>query len=122
MIFLLEIIWIFYPALTVKLTFCCSYLFTEEARKKGEKILIHCHAGISRSPTIAIAYIMKHINLSTLEAYAFVQRNRRIISPVSYDKIISIFVIKNLVYICNIFNVPFFPYIESKFYGTTGRI
>jgi dual specificity MAP kinase phosphatase len=58
-----------------------AYEFIEEARKSGSSILIHCHAGISRSPTIAIAYIMKHINLSTLEAYAFVQRYRRIISP-----------------------------------------
>ena len=59
-----------------------SFLFfVEEARTSDTRVLIHCHAGISRSPTIAIAYIMKHINMSALEAYAFVQRSRRIISP-----------------------------------------
>ena len=58
-----------------------SFVITEEARKSDTRVLIHCHAGISRSPTIAIAYIMKTINMSTLDAYAFVQRSRRIISP-----------------------------------------
>lgn len=57
------------------------YVFTEEARKSDTRVLIHCHAGISRSPTIAIAYIMKYINMTMLNAYSFVQLRRRIISP-----------------------------------------
>ncbi|CAH1402384.1 unnamed protein product [Nezara viridula] len=58
-----------------------AFSFIEEARKSNCAVLIHCQAGVSRSPTIAIAYIMKHRGLSMIEAYKLVKAARSIISP-----------------------------------------
>jgi dual specificity MAP kinase phosphatase len=53
----------------------------DEARKNNSKVLVHCQAGVSRSPTIVIAYIMKKYSLNLNEAYSKVREMRPIIAP-----------------------------------------
>ncbi|KAG8227281.1 hypothetical protein J437_LFUL014534 [Ladona fulva] len=58
-----------------------KYAFENEARSSGSRVLVHCQAGVSRSPTICIAYLMRHRLLPMAEAYRKVKRRRPIIAP-----------------------------------------
>uniref|UniRef100_A0A8C4NJN2 Dual specificity phosphatase 10 n=1 Tax=Eptatretus burgeri TaxID=7764 RepID=A0A8C4NJN2_EPTBU len=55
--------------------------FIEEAHQSGQGLLVHCQAGVSRSATIIIAYLMKHTRMTMADAYTFVKSKRPIISP-----------------------------------------
>ncbi len=48
----------------------------EAMLKEGRIVYVHCKAGVGRSASIVIAYLMKHEGLSFDEAHAFVQQYR----------------------------------------------
>ena len=47
----------------------------------GAKTIVHCKAGISRSVTVVLAYLIIYKNYTYNQAYLFVQEKRNIIYP-----------------------------------------
>ena len=58
-----------------------TFNFIETSIKNNQNILVHCHAGISRSATILIAYFMKKNNWNLQQALKFVKSKRSIVNP-----------------------------------------
>jgi len=58
-----------------------SFGFIEESQQHGNKLLIHCHLGQNRSPTVVIAWLMTECNMSMHDAYLLVKSKRDIIHP-----------------------------------------
>ncbi|KAK1150849.1 dual specificity protein phosphatase 10-like [Acipenser oxyrinchus oxyrinchus] len=58
-----------------------AFEFIEEAHQCGQGVLIHCQAGVSRSATLVIAYLMKHTLMTMTDAYKYVKGKRPVISP-----------------------------------------
>ncbi|VDK68112.1 unnamed protein product, partial [Onchocerca ochengi] len=58
-----------------------AFKFLDEVCERGSVALIHCLAGISRSPTLAIAYMMRRNNWTSEQAYRYVKDRRPSISP-----------------------------------------
>ncbi|XP_015517842.1 dual specificity protein phosphatase 15 [Neodiprion pinetum] len=55
--------------------------FIHAARLRGGNVLIHCLAGMSRSVTVAVAYIMSTTDLSWKEALKVVRVGRAVANP-----------------------------------------
>ena len=54
---------------------------TDEVQSAGGKVLVHCQAGVSRSVTITVAYIMLHSRMSMMDAFKYVKSCRSIVAP-----------------------------------------
>lgn len=52
----------------------CEWM--ERAREEGGTILVHCRVGVSRSATVTIAYVMKHLQIPLVDAYLIVRSRR----------------------------------------------
>ncbi|KAF7374305.1 hypothetical protein MSAN_00313700 [Mycena sanguinolenta] len=52
----------------------CEWI--EKARQEGGQVLVHCRVGVSRSATVTIAYVMKHLSLPLVDAYLIVRSRR----------------------------------------------
>ena len=57
------------------------YSSTDDVKERGGRVLVHCHAGVSRSATVCMAYIMKTLCYDLRSAYDFVKRRRSCVSP-----------------------------------------
>ena len=55
--------------------------FIAKAKAMNQKILIHCHMGISRSATVIISYLMAFHGISLDNAIGFLRHKRPIINP-----------------------------------------
>ncbi|XP_055521081.1 dual specificity protein phosphatase 14-like [Leucoraja erinacea] len=52
-----------------------------QVSRRNGRTLVHCVAGVSRSPTLCIAYLMKHQRRSLLQAHDWVRSRRPVIRP-----------------------------------------
>ena len=55
--------------------------FIASGAKSGRRTLVHCAAGISRSATICVAYLVKQHRMGVDEALALVTARRPIVCP-----------------------------------------
>jgi len=58
-----------------------SFLSLEEGITQNRGVLIHCLAGVSRSVTVTIAYLISALNMTLNEAYDFVKQRKPSVNP-----------------------------------------
>lgn len=58
-----------------------AFNFIDEARESGKGVFLHCFAGVSRSVTVATAYIMSRYDMTRDEALNFIKRVRPAAQP-----------------------------------------
>ncbi|KAK2840694.1 hypothetical protein Q7C36_012273 [Tachysurus vachellii] len=68
-------------AADIRVLFPKAIHFIDSVKESGGRVLVHCQAGISRSATICLAYLIHARRVRLNEAFEFVKRRRQVISP-----------------------------------------
>ncbi len=63
---------------------CDGVEFLKSCVKEGSIVVVHCKAGISRSATVILAYLITQRGMSFEAVYALLQKARPIIRPNDY--------------------------------------
>ncbi|XP_076044039.1 dual specificity protein phosphatase 3-like isoform X3 [Oratosquilla oratoria] len=66
------------PSANIKQYFDEGAEFINDALESGGRILVHCFMGISRSATIACAFLMLKRNMTAVEALTTLRKNRQV--------------------------------------------
>ena len=69
------------PSVDLSRHFSKSNKFVHNAIRRGGRILIHCRAGVSRSVTLCLAYLMAKQKMRLRKAYALMRSRRAIVHP-----------------------------------------
>ena len=65
-----------HPDENIEIHFEKAFEFLDNIKKQNKTCIIHCHAGINRSATIALAYYIKNKRINLFEAYDFLSYMR----------------------------------------------
>jgi protein-tyrosine phosphatase len=63
-----------FPDEDIRQYFDPVHALINQSKEKGESVLVVCTAGISRSATIVMSYLIKHEGMSLSNAYAHVKK------------------------------------------------
>ena len=63
----------------IKRYFQKAFDFIEKKISDGKNVLVHCSAGVSRSASIIIAYLMKKNQMKYNDAFKYVKAIRKVI-------------------------------------------
>lgn len=69
------------PSANLKQHFAACHKFINQAFASGGRVLVHCHAGISRSATIVISYLMREHGMNLAAATQLTRSKRWFINP-----------------------------------------
>lgn len=61
--------------------FDSAIAFIDGALQQGNAVYVHCYVGVSRSPTIVAAYLIKQRQLTTEQALKYISERRPCIDP-----------------------------------------
>ena len=69
------------PETDITASFNTCFSFIDEARRAGGCVLVHCMAGVSRSATVVMGYLMKSQGMTFDAAFKHVKQCRPCICP-----------------------------------------